>query len=184
MVKRYFEKILVLIMSGQKFTSRPKQMAKKTETALEHFSLREKFQKATHVCAICEEGGDLMFCDGPCMHHFHSDRVSRGAAKYSCQGFAGLNLRNGKWKCPDCCARRAKCSECFEVGSYEGEDGEEPVLRQCPDLLCIRFFCFTCLPSERKACNLYVCDTCDEPEVPSITWFTVYDALKLGIMII
>lgn len=151
-------------MSGQRLISRGKEVARRTVIIPGHFSTEEKCQKAAHVCAICEEGGDLLFCDGPCKRHFHEHGVSRGAARYFCQGIVGLRLRDGTWKCPDCSLGQAKCFGCLLIGTYEGVDGGPPLLRQCPDPLCIRFYCFTCLPPEQQACLLHKCDICDQPE--------------------
>lgn len=99
-----------LIMSEQKrFTSRPKVVARKTPVVLGHFTSKETDQKVAHVCAICEEGGELIFCDGPCMRHFHENRVSRGAQTYSCSGSRGTLFRDDAWKCLDYSLGQAKC---------------------------------------------------------------------------
>lgn len=90
--------------------------------------------------------------------------MNRGATKYYCEEFIGLKLKIDKWKCFDHSIWRVKCFEYLQVDFYEGDDGKPPFLRQCPYPLCIRFYCFTCLLPERKACNLHVCDTYDEPE--------------------
>lgn len=129
-----------------------------------NFTDRERHQKAPHVCAICEDGGDLWYCDGPCRRHFHSDRDSRGAERFSCTGISMTMLRDGRWKCPDCMIGQAKCWGCPLIGTLKGVDGGPPLLRKCPDALCIRFFYFECLPPEAEACSLHTCERCKEPE--------------------
>jgi hypothetical protein len=153
----------------KKYVSRPKTVARRSKPSTGQFSIMECGQKAAHVCAICEEGGDLLFCDGPCMRHFHRTNVSKGAANFDCPGLLVPPLTPGDWQCPDCHLRQAMCFSCGLVGSFEGVDGGAPLVRQCPDHLCIRFFCFTCLPAEKDACPLHWCDACHRTESPTIS---------------
>src|SRR5450759_4557825 len=78
----------VAMAPKNRFTSRPKVKARRgSRTPVTgEFNHAECCQKTPHVCAICEEGGDLLFCDGPCMRHFHRSYVSVGAQEFACPG--------------------------------------------------------------------------------------------------
>lgn len=154
--------------SRRQYVSRPKTVARRVKPTTGQFSTVECGQKAAHVCAICEEGGELLFCDGPCMRHFHRSHVSIGAASFHYPGLKAPTLARGSWQCPDCNLKQAMCFSCHLVGSFEGVDGGAPLIRQCPDPLCIRFFCFSCLPPEKESCALHWCDACLRPESPTI----------------
>lgn len=125
---------------------------------------REILQKAAHVCAICDDGGDLTMCDGPCVRHFHLNRTSKGAAENRCPGVGLAVDHDGDWECPDCALKLAQCAMCGVRGRREGVPLQ---LRKCTDLFCVRFYCFQCLPEEAGTCPLHICKTCGLADGPS-----------------
>jgi hypothetical protein len=48
------------------------------------FSEAEVHQMMAHVCAICDDGGDLVICDGICLRQFHRNHESLGAEENKC----------------------------------------------------------------------------------------------------
>lgn len=102
------------MVERKKFTSRKKHVANRT-IAPGNFTESEKHMKAAHVCVVCEEGGDLWFCDGPCKRHFHTDETSKGVERYSCTVTGGTMLVDGRWKCLDCMLGQAKCFGVFSL---------------------------------------------------------------------
>lgn len=57
------------------------------------FTVAEVNQKSPHICAICEEGGELVICDGPCHRQFHPSVDSDGTSDYQCPF---INFPKGK----------------------------------------------------------------------------------------
>lgn len=116
-------------MTQQRFTFKAKAVARKARIVPQSFSKNEKYHKAGHVYAICEEGGDLLFCDGPCMRHFHENRVNKMTQLYACKRIRGTILTGGRWKCSDCILWQAKCSRCHLTSLFEEVGKEPPLLR-------------------------------------------------------
>lgn len=126
------------------------------------FSTSQVYQKAAHCCAICDDGGELAICDGPCMRHFHLNPESHLAAENNCPGVGLPSAHKGPWMCIDCVQKQAKCTQCGKLGSFEGSGDAGPDVRKCPDQFCVRFFCFDCLPAHATACPLHRCKACGE----------------------
>lgn len=126
------------------------------------FSKKQVHQKAAHCCAICDDGGGLAICDGPCMRHFHLNPESDLVADNNCPGVGLPSTHKGGWMCNDCVQKQAKCAQCGKLGSFEGCADAGPHVRKCPDRFCVRFFCFTCLPAHALACPLHTCKACGE----------------------
>ncbi|EOD41736.1 hypothetical protein EMIHUDRAFT_194217 [Emiliania huxleyi CCMP1516] len=56
------------------------------------------------VCALCEEVGRLVCCDGPCRRSFHIECVPLNNPP--------PHDERAKWRCADCLARRYRCFGC------------------------------------------------------------------------
>lgn len=120
-------------------------------------------QKAAHVCAICDDGGHLIICDGPCLRHFHCNNNSNGARLSKCPRVGVRDSHVGLWRCADCALNCAQCAMCGKAGSWISMSAN-PKLRKCPDELCTRFYCYDCLPPDADACPLHLCKECGLPD--------------------
>lgn len=147
--------------------ARPKKMAKKMGNGNLHeaaqklidvpiFTKTEILQKSPHICAICDEGGELIICDGLCHRQFHASINSEGAGDYNCPSVNFSIEEDGGFICPDCMENQARCFKCHIVGDIATQ------IRQCPSDFCARWYCFTCLTPEASACNLHRCQTCTQ----------------------
>ena len=112
------------------------------------------------VCCLCEDGGLLIICDGPCMRSFHT----------VCLGMD--EVPDGKsWLCPDCEMGTHMCLECGEVGD-DNKDGPDGVFK-CSVRTCGRFYHRACTLNSRHQYKLYaggkfkcpqhVCHACEDP---------------------
>lgn len=79
------------------------------------------------VCCLCEDGGLLIICDGPCLRSFH----------IQCLGLESMPDGN-RWLCPDCDAKQHICLQCGEVGDDNAE-GDTGVFK-CTVASCGRFY--------------------------------------------
>lgn len=120
------------------------------------FSEQEILQTSPHVCAICEHGGKLVICDGPCHRQFHYV-VGDEAPGDSCPCVVLPANHAGKpWFCPNCNRDQAMCYGCRTVGP------SPEVVRKCPKQFCVRFYCFHCLLRGDASCQLHTCITCHQ----------------------
>ena len=62
-------------------------------------------------CALCQDGGQLLCCDGPCLRAFHAE----------CAGLKVLP-EGDTWYCPDCTNKQHVCLHCNKVGFDADQD--------------------------------------------------------------
>ena len=81
------------------------------------------------VCAVCEEPGELVCCDGPCKRVFHEGCVPPNNPIES----------GSRWLCADCRTRRYRCFVCKKWGAARTE------LVMCPKKACGKWYHGECL---------------------------------------
>jgi len=86
------------------------------------------------VCTICEDGGLLLMCDGPCMRSFHTN----------CLGMPDMPEEDEEWSCPDCAAEKHLCLLCGVAGLDNFE------ILKCSSSKCGRFYHLACLQKDRR----------------------------------
>ncbi|KAL3696213.1 hypothetical protein R1sor_010289 [Riccia sorocarpa] len=95
------------------------------------------------VCTICDDGGDLLFCDGPCGRSFHASQEAVMDSGCSSLGMKPEEVKEtGSWLCPNCKYSRHQCFICGSLGDSEGESKE---VFLCVVALCGRFYHPRCL---------------------------------------
>ena len=97
---------------------------------------RSKLEHLAEFCGICEQGGDLLCCDGPCKRFFH----------LACLGMDKLPS-GSRWHCPDCASKMHMCLMCGATGP-DAEDFvscKESQVIKCSHSRCGRFYHRQCL---------------------------------------
>ncbi|OEL22228.1 Protein ENHANCED DOWNY MILDEW 2 [Dichanthelium oligosanthes] len=73
------------------------------------------------ICAICDNGGDILCCDGPCMRSFHAKRGSGEDSYCDTLGYTEAQVEAMKiFLCKNC---EYKQHQCFICGVLEPSDG-------------------------------------------------------------
>lgn len=115
---------------------------------------------ATHTndsqCAVCDDGGDLLLCEGVCRRSFHADPDGDGG---SCLGmtadeFAAITASAQLWVCPACQTGRHACARCRRVGpkwSPPTRLDDPEVVFHCSAYGCSRFYHLACSAAAREA---------------------------------
>ena len=89
-------------------------------------------------CALCQDGGQLLCCDGPCLRAFHAE----------CAGLKVLP-EGDTWYCPDCTNKQHVCLHCNKVGLMQTPGltriAEENSVFPCSGPRCGRFYHLECL---------------------------------------
>uniref|UniRef100_A0A0D9VSB1 Zinc finger PHD-type domain-containing protein n=1 Tax=Leersia perrieri TaxID=77586 RepID=A0A0D9VSB1_9ORYZ len=120
----------------------------------------------SYICAICDEGGKLIRCDGDCRRYFHPT-ISSGAY-CSCETLKMNEERakSSKFICKNCKHKQHQCFGCGELGSSDMSSGSAEVY-QCSKNKCRRFYHPKCLavydPSKKPPvfeCPLHECFSC------------------------
>ncbi len=96
------------------------------------------------ICAICENGGEIMMCDGPCNRSFHPECLEIDEVPAV-----------DEWLCPDCSAKVYTCLLCGETGSVKGgpnveENGDEEFVTKCAVKSCGRFYHDSCIQKDDR----------------------------------
>ncbi|XP_066389024.1 protein ENHANCED DOWNY MILDEW 2-like isoform X2 [Miscanthus floridulus] len=121
-----------------------------------------------YLCAICDDGGFLICCDGKCGRLFHPN--SSHGQHSSCRG---LELKDDQWEskssnfiCKNCEYKKHQCFVCGKLGSSEMPPGLPEVLK-CQKKYCGRFYHPNCLLKYDRSknhrdfeCPLHECHSC------------------------
>ncbi|RLM85862.1 uncharacterized protein C2845_PM04G16980 [Panicum miliaceum] len=74
------------------------------------------------ICAICDNGGDILCCDGPCMRSFHAKKGSGEDSYCDTLGYTEAQVEAMKiFLCKNC---EYKQHQCFICGVLEPSDGD------------------------------------------------------------
>ncbi|XP_044370392.1 protein ENHANCED DOWNY MILDEW 2 isoform X2 [Triticum aestivum] len=142
-----------------------------TEAAMEKdYSVRMGFVD-DYICAICDEGGDLICCDGDCGRSFHPTKPTGEASHCDTLGLSEEQLELPEFLCENCASKKHQCFVCGELGSSD-QGGGEQVIIQCNKRGCKRFYHPECLPLDINnlpgdSCPMHECYSCKKKHATS-----------------
>ncbi|CAI8586931.1 unnamed protein product [Vicia faba] len=122
------------------------------------------------VCAMCDNGGDLIMCDGACMRSFHATKADGRESMCDSLGFTKKQVDDIEtFYCKNCEYRQHQCFACGELGSSDKDKG--PEVFKCASETCDRFYHPHCvaklLPPEKHisegkpfTCPIHFCCVC------------------------
>ncbi|CAM6035990.1 unnamed protein product [Sphagnum compactum] len=135
------------------------------------------------LCTICDDGGDLLCCDGPCMRSFHTSKDAGTDSQCESLNLAQASVeRLEKWLCRNCKEKQHQCYICGELGASDEALKNKRQVFVCDVALCGRFYHPTCIakelvPENSKAfaenvregrdtfsCPLHKCKLCGKAE--------------------
>lgn len=91
------------------------------------------------VCAICDNGGELLCCEGPCMRSFHPNRESGADSNCKSLGLTKAQVRDiQNFYCLNCKLKQHQCFICGKLGSSDKSTGAE--VFSCISATCGRFY--------------------------------------------
>ncbi|KAL3508427.1 hypothetical protein ACH5RR_027828 [Cinchona calisaya] len=94
-----------------------------------------------HVCAICDNGGDILCCEGKCMRSFHATLEAGAESACESLGFSDEQVKamaNQIFECKNCQYKQHQCFVCGELGSSDKSAGAE--VFQCVKGTCGYFY--------------------------------------------
>jgi hypothetical protein len=125
--------------------------------ALEYWLDVEIKQTSPQVCAICDNGGDLILCNGVCRRQFHFVHTKyTPRSKEECQPVFVDRLKHEKcesWLCEDCLDGKAQCFMC-------GHHNLLAKVKKCKMAYCSRFYCKECVHKDDPQCPIHKCMKC------------------------
>ncbi|XP_057473586.1 protein ENHANCED DOWNY MILDEW 2-like [Actinidia eriantha] len=91
------------------------------------------------VCAICDNGGDILCCEGRCMRSFHATKEAGSDSTCESLGFSNGQVDAIQdFFCKNCQYKRHQCFSCGELGSSDKLSGAE--VFPCVSATCGRFY--------------------------------------------
>ncbi|CAN6173836.1 unnamed protein product [Urochloa humidicola] len=108
------------------------------------------------ICAICDNGGDILCCDGPCMRSFHAKMGSGEDSYCDTLGYTESQVEAMKiFLCKNC---EYKQHQCFICGVLEPSDGAAAKVFLCNNATCGHFYHPKCVakqlhPNNRNEAN-------------------------------
>ncbi|CAI9088304.1 OLC1v1022604C1 [Oldenlandia corymbosa var. corymbosa] len=96
-----------------------------------------------HVCAICDNGGDLLCCEGKCLRSFHPTEESGIESNCDSLGYSEEQVKkmeeeNQTFLCKNCQVNVHQCFVCGKLGSSDKSAGAE--VFQCVAGTCGYFY--------------------------------------------
>ncbi|XP_042418884.1 protein ENHANCED DOWNY MILDEW 2-like isoform X1 [Zingiber officinale] len=92
------------------------------------------------VCAICDDGGNILCCDGPCLRSFHAYKSAGKNSLCRSLGFATAAdvelIQN--FLCNNCLYKQHQCFCCGKLGSSDKTNGAE--VYACVSATCGHFY--------------------------------------------
>ncbi|KAI3673841.1 hypothetical protein L6452_39971 [Arctium lappa] len=149
----------------------------------------EEVARFDTVCAICDNGGELICCEEECFRSFHATVESEGAADNYCTSL-GLppEVEKGAepFRCENCLYKRHQCFVCGELGSSDKSSVAE--VFRCSSANCGHFYHPRCVATllqqygeaepqdlEQKIavgepfiCPAHKCVVCKQTESPKV----------------
>ncbi|KAF8095268.1 hypothetical protein N665_0338s0023 [Sinapis alba] len=136
------------------------------------------------VCAICDNGGELLCCEGSCLRSFHATRQDGVDSHCDSLGLTKMQVEAiQKYYCPNCEHKMHSCFICKKLGSSDNSNGAAEVF-QCVSATCGYFYHPRCVSKrlhlgnkeeaealERQiiagefTCPLHKCSVCKNGEV-------------------
>ncbi|XP_052177141.1 protein ENHANCED DOWNY MILDEW 2-like isoform X3 [Diospyros lotus] len=135
------------------------------------------------VCSICDNGGELLCCEGRCMRSFHATVEAGSDSACESLGFSDEQVEAiQSFFCQNCQYKQHQCFACGELGSSDKLSGAE--VFQCVSATCGRFYHPHCVakllhrenPAEAEvlqkkivagesfACPIHKCIVCKQGE--------------------
>ncbi|KAL2316694.1 hypothetical protein Fmac_030570 [Flemingia macrophylla] len=91
------------------------------------------------VCALCDNGGDVMCCDGVCMRSFHATKEAGRENNCASLGFTQKEVDDiQSFYCKNCEYYQHQCFACGKLGSSDKVRGVEVI--KCSSAACDRFY--------------------------------------------
>lgn len=91
------------------------------------------------VCAICDNGGELLCCEGPCMRSFHPNRESGEDSNCKSLALTKAQVRDMQnFYCLNCKLKQHQCFICGKLGSSDKSTRAE--VFSCISATCGRFY--------------------------------------------
>ncbi|KAK4746349.1 hypothetical protein SAY87_012661 [Trapa incisa] len=82
------------------------------------------------VCAICDNGGNLLCCEGRCMRSFHATIESGEESECVSLGFTDAEVEaTQQFLCKNCEYKQHQCYVCGKLGSSDKSSGAEVCLK-------------------------------------------------------
>ncbi|KAL6649643.1 hypothetical protein ACP70R_013867 [Stipagrostis hirtigluma subsp. patula] len=120
-----------------------------------------------YLCAFCDEGGNLICCDGECGRLFHPSKSEGAYSKCVTLDLSAGQQDLPKFLCKNCEHKQHQCFVCWELGSSDMSSGSAEVL-QCNNKNCRRFYHLKCLPGYDPSkdlqdfeCPMHECYSCN-----------------------
>ncbi|XBI37065.1 hypothetical protein VPH35_122479 [Triticum aestivum] len=90
------------------------------------------------ICAICDEGGELLSCKGRCKRAFHPTIEAGRKSKCVTLGYTAVQVKEmNKFICENC---RYEQHQCFKCGELDSSHEPNAKVFQCCKLFCGHFY--------------------------------------------